>query len=173
MAPGVPSIGDQERRDRVPLGCYQRLVDLGVLTVAKGYRVPPVADVWAMARPWGGEAVYCDRFRLPELQDVIGSRLPIVPRVARWSDSSADIRGMRRLAVDGPPALSVDPLSRDLITASLAVSKVETDDAGNVRLVKKGAHNEARDDVSAALVLAAGAVSRLPVRSRRAYIGRV
>ena len=155
MAPGVPSIAAQERRDRVPKGCYQRLVDAGVLVVAAGYRVPPVADVWALARPWGGDAVYCDRFRLAELQDVIGSRLPIVPRVGRWSDSSADIRGLRRLAVDGPPALAVDPLSRELLTASLAVSKVETDDSGNVRLVKKGAHNEARDDVSAALVLAA------------------
>ena len=173
MAPGVPSIAAQERRDRVPKGCYQRLVDAGVLAVSDGFRVPPVADVWALARPWGGEAVYCDRFRLAELQDVIGARLPIVPRVGRWSDSSADIRGLRRLAVDGPPPLAVDPLSRELLTASLAVSKVETDDSGNIRLVKKGAHNEARDDVAAALVLAAGAVSRLPVTSRRAYIGRV
>ena len=173
MAPGVPSIAIQERRDRVPKGCYQRLVDAGVLAVADGFRVPPVANVWALARPWGGEAVYCDRFRMCELQDVIGARLPIVPRVGRWSDSSADIRGLRRLAVDGPPALAVDVESRDLLTASLAVSRVETDDSGNVRLVKKGAHNEARDDVAAALVLAAGAVSRLPVTSRRAYIGRV
>ena len=168
MAPGIPSIAKQEKRDRVSAGVYQRLVDRGVLTVADGYRVPPVAAVWSMARQWHGEAAYCDRFRLAELQDVNTGRgrMPLVPRISRWSDSSADIRGLRRLAVDGPPALAVDPLSRDLLTASLAVSKVVCDDSGNVRLVKRGAHNECRDDVAAALVLAAGAVSRIPVKKR-------
>ena len=173
MAPGIPSIAKQEQRDRVSAGVYQKLVDSGVLTVAKGYRVPPVASVWELAKQWHGEAIICDRFRLPELLDVNTGRTPIVPRVSRWSDSSADIRGLRRLAVDGPPALAVDPLSRDLLTASLAVSKVLCDDSGNVRLVKRGAHNESRDDVAAALVLAAGAVSRIPVRKRGAHIGRI
>ena len=54
----------------------------------------------------------------------------------------------------------------------MAVAQVATDDQNNYRLTKRGSHNEARDDVAAALKLAAGAVSRLPRRrSRGAYLG--
>ena len=106
-----------------------------------------------------GEAgwVICDRFRLPELRDVVGNT-PVSPRVSRWSESSSDIRALRKMAKDGP--LSVDPSSRALIGASLAVSMVKNDDAGNVRMVKKGFNNSSRDDVSSALVLGAGAWAR-------------
>lgn len=38
VAPGLPDLASQERRDRVPSGTYQRLVDDGVLTVAAGRR---------------------------------------------------------------------------------------------------------------------------------------
>ena len=47
---------------------------------------------------------------------------------------------------------------------------VKNDDQGNVRLVKKGTNNTGRDDVAAALVLAAGALSRAP-KPRRRYHG--
>ena len=48
---------------------------------------------------------------------------------------------------------------------------VINDDAGSTRLAKRGTHNTARDDVAAALVLAAGAVERLPKRSGGIYLG--
>ena len=48
---------------------------------------------------------------------------------------------------------------------------VKTDDQGSVRLVKKGANNTGRDDVAAALVLAAGALSRAPAPRRPRYYG--
>ena len=38
VAPGIPSIEDQEKRDRVPAGTYQALVDSGTLRVADGWR---------------------------------------------------------------------------------------------------------------------------------------
>ena len=44
---------------------------------------------------------------------------------------------------------------------------VENDNAGNVRLIKRGHDNKARDDVAAAATLAAGAFERAsstPVR---------
>lgn len=172
VAPGVPDIAAQEARDRVPRGTYQRLVDAGVLRVAQGKRVQPAGELLELVKPWAPEAVFCDRFRLPELLDAAGRwPVPIVPRVTRWSEASDDIRGLRRLALDGP--LACEPQSRGLVAASLAVASVKGDDQGNVRLVKRDRNNTARDDVAQALTLAAGAVARSPDRPRRVYLGRI
>ena len=71
VAPGVPGIEAQERRDRVPKATYQRLVDAGLLHVAKGLRVPPVTQLLDATRAaWGPpDHIICDRFRLAELLD--------------------------------------------------------------------------------------------------------
>ena len=61
-----------------------------------------------------------------------------------WSSASEDIRALRRIARDGP--LSVADNDRDLLAASLAVAKVQNDTSGNVRMVKDGHNNTARDD---------------------------
>ena len=165
VAPGLPSIAEQETRDRVPRGTYQRLVDAGVLTTDGQRRVPRVEVLAAAALRWRPLAITCDRFRLPELQDATGGRVRLVPRVTRWSESSADIRELRRMAKDGP--LSCAPSSRPLLEASLSVAQVQNDSDGNVRLVKRGSQNEARDDVAAALKLAAGAHARRPAAAPR------
>ena len=160
LAPGIPSISDQERRDRVPSGTYQRLVDAGVLRVSPGLQVQPVGQLWeAIGDKWGRPVrVVCDRFRLSELQDAVQGRALIETRVTRWSEAAADVRALRRLVKDGP--LSVAPGAAALITTSLAVSKVVSDDQGSVRLAKDVKNNVARDDVAAALLLAAGAFDR-------------
>ncbi|MDE2667222.1 MAG: hypothetical protein OXI69_13845 [Acidobacteriota bacterium] len=166
VAPGIPSLEDQEKRDRVPAGLYRKLEESGRLLVADGFRVPAPAFLHGSAvAAWGGpDCILCDRFRLPELADAVnGARL--VPRVTRWSEASEDIRGLRKLAADGP--LSVETGSRDLLTASLSVAMVKNDDQGSVRLVKRGSNNTARDDVAAAWLLAAGALSRWIRRPRR------
>ena len=102
----------------------------------------------------GARVVVCDRFRVADLRDATAGEVPIIDRVPMWSQSSEDIRALRKLASDGP--LSVSPESRDLITASLGVSQVKTDNAGNSRLEKRGTNNTSRDDVAAALLLSAG-----------------
>ena len=160
VAPGIPPLAEQERRDQAPGGLYQALVDAGSLRIATGLRVqPPAALMHAIADAWGlPEVVVCDRFRLAELQDCSPRGLQIEPRVSRWSESSEDIRALRRMAADGP--LSCAEGSRDLLTASLGVAMAASDDAGNVRLIKKGFNNRSRDDVAAALVLACGELSR-------------
>ena len=160
-APGIPDLEAQEKRDRVPWGTYRKLALGGSLRVAEGLRVQPPAELWrAVREAWGApEVVFCDRFRLAELRDVIGST-PIVPRVARWSEASEDIRALRKLSLDGP--LSCAESSRPLLTASLAASMVRNDDSGSTRLAKRGTNNTGRDDVAAALVLAAGALARAP-----------
>ena len=50
--------------------------------------------------------------------------------------------------------------SRLLLATSLSVARVKNDDAGNVRLTKDSKNNKARDDVAAALTLAAGGFAR-------------
>ena len=166
-APGIPSIGDQERRDNQPSGIYAMLLESGALTLAEGLRVQPPSALWdAICDRWGVPArIVCDRFRLPELRDVVGNATTIEPRVTQWSDSSADIRALRKICRDGP--LSVDPGSRNLLIVSMGAAHVENDHAGNSRLIKKSSDNKARDDVAAAAVLAAGAFereSKAPVR---------
>ena len=158
IAPGTPSIADQETRDRVPRGTYQRLAAAGVLTTDGDRRVPRVTALVDRVLTWRPSVIVCDRFRLSELQDAVRGRVPVVPRVQRWSDSSADVRACRRVALDGPLAIAAE--SRALLSASLAAAKIESDTSGNVRLTKRGTNNQARDDVCAALILACGAHTR-------------
>ena len=156
-APGIPDLGDQERRDNVPSGVYVKLMRSGALSLAHGLRVQPPSALWeAICERWGVPVkIVCDRFRLSELRDVVGSACAIEPRVTQWSSSSADIRALRKICRDGP--LSVDPGSRNLLVVSMSAAYVQNDNAGNVRLIKKGHDNKGRDDVAAAATLAAGA----------------
>ena len=171
VAPGIPDLTAQEKRDRVPAGTYRKLAEGGALRVSEGLRVQPPGDlVGAIREAWGApEVIFCDRFRLPELRDHANGT-PIVPRMARWSEASEDIRATRKAAMDGPLACAES--SRALLTASLAAAMVKTDDQGSVRLAKKGTNNTGRNDVAAALVLAAGALARAPKPKRR-YHGAV
>ncbi len=160
VAPGEPSLEAQEKRDRAPAGVYRELEESGALTVADGLRVPPPGMLWrAVTESWGlPSRIICDRFRHPELVDTVAGACPIEPRVTRWSECAADVRALRKIMSDGP--LSIERESRLLIAAALMFATVRNDDAGNCRLVKRGTNNTARDDVAAALVLAAGAWER-------------
>ena len=173
VCPGIPSVAEQETRDRVPQGQYQTLIDGGQLTVADGLRVQPPKLLWdAIRTTWGKpRVIVCDRFRLAELQDAVGRGARIEDRITRWSDASFDIRATRKFAKDGP--LSVDPQSRALLAVSLSKAMVQNDDQGNCRIVKSGSHNQGRDDVAASLVLAAGATARMPKAGRGIYRGMV
>ena len=159
LAPGIPSLTDQETRDNVHRGAYSRLSDEGVLIQAAGLRVPPAKMLMKLiSETWGRPAeIICDRFRIDELLD---AEVPcrVSSRVSRWSEASFDIRALRSKTKDGPFAVS--QCSRSLLAASLAVCTVKNDDQGSTRLVKRDTNNTARDDVAAAFVLAAGLFER-------------
>ena len=160
VAPGLPSIDEQERRDQVPTGTYRRLKDNGSLLVADGVRVPgPDLLMGAVRGMWGQPALYvADYFNVNALRDVADG-VVVEPRRALWSQASEDVGALRKMALDGP--LSVATASRHLLTASLAASMVSNDSSGNTRMVKRSPQNNVgRDDVAAALVLAAGALAR-------------
>ena len=65
LAPGIPDIAEQEKRDRQPAGTYARLVDDGTLRVADGLRVqPPRMLVEHLVDAWGTPAsIITDRFQ--------------------------------------------------------------------------------------------------------------
>ena len=151
LAPGTPSIAAQEKRDNVPKGAYSRIENL---IIAEGLNVPPLSMLWEeIKRRWGAPArVVCDRFRLGELRDALPASIYIEPRVGKWSESTADIRSFKSLCLDGNA--NVEPASRSLIEASLSVATIEYDSSGNIRMVKEGSMNKARDDVCSAWVLA-------------------
>ena len=159
LAPGIPSLTDQETRDNVPRGTYSRLSDEGVLIQAAGLRVPPAKMLMKLiSETWGRPAeIICDRFRIDELLD---AEVPcrVQARITRWSEASYDIRSLRSHTKDGP--FAVAECSRSLLAASLAVTTVRNDDGGSVRLVKRGTNNTGRDDVAQAFTLAAGAFER-------------
>ena len=165
VAPGVPSVEAQEVRDRVPRGTYQALVDGGQLRVADGYRVPPVRLlVEHLTAEWGTPAgMLADRFRESELRDN-SKGINIEGRVVRWSEAASDIRSLRRLCRDGGLSCAED--SRALVAAGLSVAQVKSDDQGNTRLVKSK-QNVSRDDVPAALLLAAGGFDRALSKPKR------
>ena len=171
LAPGIPSVDAQERRDRVPTGTYARLVSEGKLLIARGLRVqPPRQLIDAAYQTWGKPvSIISDRFQLTYLQDCARG-VSLTPRVTRWSEATEDIKALRKMAVDGP--LTVDRDSRLLIAASLSAAMVKNDDAGNTRLVKRGSNNQARDDVAAALTLAAGAYVRAEIKTTRKWTYR-
>ena len=159
LAPGFPDIQEQERRDIVPRGTYQKLVDAGLLIQATGYHSPPVGMLLDAIKDWRPLSLTSDRFRA---DDVMDARPPcrVIFRAMMPSEKSQDIRALRRMSSDGPIAPA--PESRSLLEASLAVAVVAHDKRGNVELVKSGNNNCSRDDVAAALVLAAGAFERRP-----------
>ena len=165
VAPGIPDLEEQERRDRVPKGTYSSLYDLGQLEIAENLRVQPVAAMWDLIQfTWGKpQLIVLDRFRLPDFQDATKNRVRLEPRVTRWSEAASDIRALRQMALDGP--LSVDADSQALLGTSLSQAMVKSDDQGNTRLVKKGNNNTSRDDVAQGLVLAAGALARKKPKS--------
>ena len=178
VAPGLPDIGAQERRDRVPSGTYRSLVNAGVLRLAEGREVQtPGQLVEAIRSRWGAPVqVVCDRLQVPTLRAEFpggrGCRSIVIVRVGRWSEANEDIFALRKFAKNGP--LSVEPDSGKLLTASLSVAMVKPDSSGNVRMVKRDAsNNSSRDDVAVALTLACGAHQRRPAGPRWRYRGMV
>jgi len=152
LAPGIPSLEAQEKRDSVPLGAYAGLRGRGRLLVADGLRVPETRQLVDFVKSrWGvPQFILCDRFRVNSLRDT-SPGCPIVARVGQWSESTADINAVRKLVADGP--LSVEETSRALLSVSLSAAMVKHDGSGNIRMVKRGQNNQARDDVAAAMVV--------------------
>ena len=99
-APGIPSLDEQEKRDRVPAGTYQKLFDIGLLRVSEGLRVQPPALLWDSAVEAFGmpSMVIADRARYAELMDCVGaSGVPLIQRTTQMASKHAeDVRSLQQ-----------------------------------------------------------------------------
>ena len=170
---GEPDIKAREKRDRVPGGTYQRLVEAGTLIPITGLMDPdPSHLVREVEARWGEVDYVCsDWYRRLALGDA-APHWNIETRRGGWEEASEDIGGLRRQASDG--CIAVDSTSRELLTWSLSVARVKPDDRGNIRLIKGDMNNQSRDDVAQAFLLAGGALDRerrRPVPSMEVVFG--
>jgi len=102
-------------------------------------------------------AIIADRFNADTLKDNKVKKL--ILRMPRWKESTNDIRGLRKLALDGN--LAIDANCRPLLQMSLTAGRVVNDEHGGTRFEKSGVNNQGRDDVAQALIFAAGMVARM------------
>ena len=169
VAPGVPDLDEQERRDSMPPGAYRRLLGDGVLFVDEGRSVVRPEVLIDKMLSFGPSLFVGDEFRRPAVHDAIGNRATWTTRRTRWSEVTEDIGHCRKLGLDG--GLAITPESRRAFRMALAETEVESDDDGNVRLTKRR-RGRSRDDLCIALVMGSGALARMPA-PRRAYHGIV
>ena len=160
--PGVPSLDVQERRDGLPPGFLQHLINGGVLGVSHGLRMADIDTLLDLIpQEVRIEAVVADRFALATLADAVAARGYPDPEfvVNQWSTASTAIAAFRQCVLDGP--MSMSESGRLLASVSVSQASVESDSSGSTRM-RKG-HRRNRDDVAQSLILA----SLLVVRWRR------
>ena len=100
VAPGIPDLEAQEKRDRVPWGTYRKLALSGALRVAEGLREQP-------PRPRRSCALCAKPGALPRLYSVVGSGSP---SFRTWSVGLRSCRasrdGAKRARIFGQPESS-------------------------------------------------------------------
>ena len=171
IAPGVPSLAEQEKEDQVADGSYMELVKSGGLSVDEGRAVPSVERVLARIWSWEPSAIVCDSYRVAELHKAVQGRVRIIERAKGGGESTSNVQALRSLLLD--TASGVTEASRALLAAAFAQTTLKIGDNGETK-VGKLSQRRSRDDAAAALLLASGERVRrpAPVELRGAHISR-
>ena len=171
VAPGVPSLAEQEGEDQVPEGAYVALVRSGGLGVDEGQHVPDVGRLLSRIWSWSPLCIVSDPYRSAELAQAVGGRVRILERARGGAESTSNVMAVRSLLLDSNAG--VTEASRDLLGASFQQTNLVIDSSGLTKVVKLD-QRRSRDDASAALLLAAGEKARrpAPVELRGAVIDR-
>ena len=169
IAPGLPSLAEQEREDQLADGSYQELVKEGGLRVDEGQHVPGVDSLLARIWAWQPSGIVCDSYRSAELQSVVGSRVRIIERSRSGGEATSNVQALRKLLLD--TASGVTQESRALLAAAFEQTNLVIDNAGLTKVVKRD-QRRSRDDAAMSLLLAAGEQARrpAPVKWRAAAI---
>ena len=171
LAPGVPSLADQEREDHVHEGTYSELVQSGGLAVDVGRAVPGIERLLSRIWAWEPLAIVCDNYRAPELHQAVGGRVKIIERARSGGESTSNIQALRSRLLDTEAGVSES--SRALLGAAWAQTNLVVGPDGLARVTKLD-ERRSRDDAAAALLLGAGELARrpAPVELRGAVISR-
>ena len=171
IAPGVPSLSDQEKEDQVAPGTYLQLVQSGGLAVDEGRAVPSIERLLARVWNWNPTAIICDNYRAPELHQVVSGRARVIERARSGGEATSNIQALRSLLLDTQAGVT-EP-SRALLGAAWAQTNLVINNEGLVKVTKVDARRS-RDDAAASLLLAAGEQARrpAPVQLRGAAISK-
>ena len=171
VAPGSPSLAEQERDDQIAPDSYSDLVRSGGLSVDAGRAVPSVARLLARIWAWEPAAIVCDNYRAPELYQVVGGRVRVIERARSGGEATSNIQGLRSLLLDTQAGVVAE--SRALLAAAWAQTNLVIGNDGLTK-VSKLDQRRSRDDSAMALLLAAGeqALRPAPVELRGAVISK-
>ena len=171
IAPGVPSLAEQEREDQVTEGTYTALVRSGGLSVDEGQHVPGVGRLLSRIWAWEPAAIVSDPYRSAELHQVVGGRVRILERAHGGGESTSNVQSLRSLLLDTQAGATES--SRALLGAAWAQTNLVISNEGLAKVTKIDARRS-RDDAAAALLLSAGELARrpAPVVLRGAVISR-
>ena len=171
VAPGIPSLAEQERQDQVPDSTYTDLVRSGGLTVDEGNHVPSIERLLSRVWPWEPLCIISDPYRSAELAQAVGGRVRILERARGGSETTSNVMAIRSMLLD--TASGVTPASRDLLGAAFQQTNLVIDGSGLTKVVKLD-QRRSRDDACAALLLAAGEKARrpAPVELRGAVVSK-
>ena len=171
IAPGQPSLADQEREDQVPEGAYVALVRSGGLSVDEGQHVPSIERLLARVWAWEPLALVCDNYRAPELHQVVSGRVRIIERARSGGEATSNVQALRGRLLDSQAGVTES--SRALLEAAWAQTNLIIGNEGHAKVTKIDARRS-RDDAAQALLLAAGELARrpAPVELRGAVISR-
>ena len=171
LAPGTPSLAEQEHADHVADGSYSELVRSGGLSVDAGRAVPGVDRLLARVWDWGPSCIVSDPYRSAELHQVVAGRARIIERARSGGESTSNVQSLRSLLLDTDAGVTES--SRALLGAAWAQTNLVIGTDGLTK-VKKIDNRRSRDDAAAALLLAAGERARrpAPVALRGAMITR-
>ena len=171
VAPGVPSLADQEREDQVADGTYAELVRSGGLSVDAGRAVPSVERLLSRVWEWKPLALVSDPYRAAELHQVVAGRARIIERARSGGEATSNVQSLRSLLLDTESGVVAE--SRALLAAAWAQTNLVIGNDGLTKVTKIDARRS-RDDAAAALLLAAGEQARrpAPVAFRGAVISK-
>ena len=172
IAPGVPSLSDQERDDQTPEGTYLQLVQSGGLAVDEGRAVPSIERLLSRVWNWNPTAIICDNYRAPELYESVSGRgVRVIERARSGGEATSNIQALRSLLLD--TQAGVTESSRALLGAAWSQTNLVISNKGIAKVTKIDARRS-RDDAAMALLLAAGEQARRPaaVELRGAVIDR-
>ena len=171
VAPGLPSLSEQEAADQVAPNTYVSLVRSGGLSVDEGRAVPDVERLLSRIWSWSPLCIVSDPYRSAELAQAVGGRVRIIERARSGGEATSNIQALRSMLLD--TASGVTESSRDLLGAAFQQTNLVIDNSGLTKVVKLD-QRRSRDDSAMALLLAAGekASRPAPVELRGAVISR-